>query len=154
MGVPIESFPNECRVAITPQNTALLLKKGFARVLVERGAGTEAQFPDDAYAQAGATIVDRGAAFSESDIVLKVRPPSFGEGDLKGEAGLFKEGSTLLSFLYPAQNKALVDVLAARKVTSFAMDMVPRISRAQVFDALRLALIITFNVPSSKARFS
>lgn len=69
--------------------------------------------------------------------MLKVRPPS-----IDGEAKALKEGSTVISFLYPAQNKAVVDALALRKVNAFAMDMVPRISRAQTFDALRSALIL------------
>ncbi|EJD02486.1 NAD transhydrogenase mitochondrial precursor [Fomitiporia mediterranea MF3/22] len=134
VGVPLETFPNERRVAITPQNTALLLKKGFSRVLVEHGAGSEAQFTDDAYAKAGATIVDRGAIWKDSDILLKVRAPSL-DGPNK-EVDALRESGTLISFMYPAQNKALVEALAARKATSFAMDMIPRISRAQVFDAL------------------
>ena len=98
----------------------------------------EAQFTDEAYEKAGATLVDRGAVFGESDILMKVRAPSLGNGDAdKGEVGLIKEGGTVISFLYPAQNKAVVDALSSQKVTSFAMDMIPRISRAQVFDALR-----------------
>ncbi|TDL21553.1 NAD transhydrogenase mitochondrial precursor [Rickenella mellea] len=137
VGVPLEIFPNERRVAITPQNTALLLKKGFQRVLVEKSAGTEAQFLDSQYAAAGATLVSREELFDGSDILLKVRPPLLlGSGGKAGEIKSVKEGSTLISFLYPAQNKPTVDALAERKVTAFAMDMVPRISRAQVFDAL------------------
>jgi len=120
-------------VAITPQNVTLLLKKGFSRVLVERGAGEEAQLLDHVYEQAGATIVDRDAIWSQSDIVLKVRSPQL-EGPNEVEA--LRKGSTIISFLYPAQNKPIVDALAARGVTAFAMDRIPRISRAQIFDAL------------------
>ena len=134
VGVPAETFPNECRVAITPQNVALLRKKGFARILVERGAGEKAQMLDQAYEKAGATLVDRAAVWEQSDIVLKVRSPRMGEPD---EVGAMKKGSTVLSFLYPAQNKPLVEGLAKQGVTAFAMDMIPRISRAQTFDALR-----------------
>jgi NAD(P) transhydrogenase len=130
-----EIYPNERRVAITPANAALLLKKGFARVLVERGAGTEAQFTDSAYERAGVTLVDNKSVWEESDIVLKVRAPTF-EGAMS-EMDQLRDGATLISFLYPAQNKTAVGALAARGVTSFAMDMIPRISRAQVFDALR-----------------
>lgn len=129
VGVPRETYPNESRVAITPQNVALLLKKGFSRVLVQRGAGEAAQMLDSAYEQAGATLVDRDAAF-QADLVLKVRCP--GPDEIKA----MRKGSTVISFLYPAQNKALVDALAAQGVTAFAMDMIPRISRAQTFDAL------------------
>lgn len=130
VGVPRETFANERRVAISPQNVALLKKKGFGRVLVERGAGTEADFPDEAYEKAGAIIVDPGSIWAAADILLKVRGPNLTEIDR------LKEGATIISFLQPAQNKDIVERLAARKVTSFAMDMVPRISRAQVFDAL------------------
>ncbi|KAJ5737663.1 uncharacterized protein N7483_002788 [Penicillium malachiteum] len=134
VGVPRESHQNEQRVAITPQNVALLLKKGFSRVLIERGAGEGAQLLDDAYEKAGATVVDRDAIWSESDIVLKVRNPQ-AEGPFN-EIEALRKGSTIVSFMYPAQNKPLVDALAARGVTSFAMDRIPRISRAQTFDAL------------------
>lgn len=116
IGVPREIFPNERRVALTPQNAALLRKKGFAHVLVERNAGTEAQFLDEQYVAAGATIVSREELFKASDIMLKVRPPLCGQ-----EAGHVKEGSTVISFLYPAQNKKIVDTLATRKVNAFAV---------------------------------
>ncbi|KAF7166195.1 hypothetical protein CNMCM6106_002119 [Aspergillus hiratsukae] len=134
VGVPCETWPNERRVALTPQNVTLLLKKGFARVLVERGAGEQAQIHDRVYEQAGATLVDRAAVWSESNIVLKVRSPRQ-EGPID-EVEALHQGSTLVSFLYPAQNKLLVEAIASRGVTSFAMDMIPRISRAQTFDAL------------------
>ncbi|KAF9013895.1 PNTB-domain-containing protein [Cyathus striatus] len=115
VGVPREIFPNERRVALVPQNVALLRKKGFS----------------NQYAAAGATLVSREEIFTSSDILLKVRPPLLGQ-----EAELIKEGSTVISFLYPKQNKEIVDALATRKVNAFAMDLIPRISRAQVFDAL------------------
>ncbi|KUI52735.1 NAD(P) transhydrogenase, mitochondrial [Cytospora mali] len=131
VGVPRETFPNERRVALTPQNVALLLKKGFAKVIVQQGAGAEADFLDDAYERAGATLVDStSSVFKQADIVLKVRGPSLDEADL------MHEGQTVISFLQPAQNKQLVEKIAAKKATAFAMDMIPRISRAQVFDAL------------------
>ncbi|WDK12413.1 NAD(P) transhydrogenase beta subunit [Colletotrichum graminicola] len=131
VGVPKEIFINERRVALTPQNVALLLKKGFSKVLVERSAGAQADFPDEAYDQAGATLVDTAAqVWSGSDVVLKVRSP------IPSEIELMRENQTIISFLQPAQNKALVEKFAAQKATSFAMDLIPRISRAQVFDAL------------------
>ncbi|KAI0143126.1 NAD(P) transhydrogenase mitochondrial precursor [Xylariaceae sp. FL1272] len=130
IGVPRETFANERRVAISPQNVALLKKKGFGKVIIERGAGLGAEFHDEVYEKAGATLVDAGGVWGAADIVLKVRGPNLTEIDR------LKEGATIISMLQPAQNKDLVERLAARKVTSFAMDMVPRISRAQVFDAL------------------
>ncbi|KAE8154249.1 NAD(P) transhydrogenase beta subunit-domain-containing protein [Aspergillus avenaceus] len=134
VGVPKETYPNERRVAITPQNVALLLKKGFSRVLIERGAGEAAQLLDAAYEQAGATLVDRASVWSQSDIVLKVRGPQ--QGGPVDEVEALRQDGTVISFLYPAQNKQLVEQLASRRVTAFAMDMIPRISRAQTFDAL------------------
>ncbi|QDS76882.1 hypothetical protein FKW77_003739 [Venturia effusa] len=135
VGVPKETFPGEKRVAITPQNVVLLLKKGFGRVLVERNAGVQAQFTDDAYQRAGAIIVDQPTSiWNESDIILKVRAPSMSEKN--NEVGMIKEGAVVISFMQPSQNKELVDAIATRHATSFAMDMIPRISRAQVFDAL------------------
>ncbi|OIW30239.1 PNTB-domain-containing protein [Coniochaeta ligniaria NRRL 30616] len=131
VGVPRETYPNERRVALTPQNVALLLKKGFSKVLVEHGAGALADFHDEAYEKAGATLVDSaGLVWRDADIVLKVRAPSIDE-----TAGV-KEGQTIISFMQPAQNRPLVEKLAERKATCFAMDLIPRISRAQVFDAL------------------
>jgi H+-translocating NAD(P) transhydrogenase len=152
VGIPKEIFPNERRVALTPANAALLKKKGISKVLVERNAGVESQFLDEQYTAAGATLVSREELFASSDVMLKVRPPL-----LEEEAKHIREGSTVISFLYPSQNKPLVELLAKRRVTrsvaiysavcthlvlliyllSFAMDMIPRISRAQVFDALR-----------------
>ncbi|KAG5647228.1 hypothetical protein DXG03_000763 [Asterophora parasitica] len=118
-------------IPLLPSNAALLLKKGFGKVLVERHAGAEAQFLDEQYASAGATLASREEVFGASDIMLKVRPPLHGQ-----ESDHVKEGSTIISFLYPAQNKMIVESLASRQVNIFAMDMIPRISRAQVFDAL------------------
>lgn len=130
VGVPKETTASEQRVALTPAGVAALLKAGFRAVHVQSGAGAGAMFPDDAYTAAGATIVDGKAAMAQ-DVVLKVRPPS------DAEVPLFKEGGQLVSFLYPAQNKGLVDALAARKLTVLAMDQIPRtLSRAQTYDAL------------------
>ncbi|KAI4674475.1 uncharacterized protein J4E88_008210 [Alternaria novae-zelandiae] len=134
IGVPKESYPGERRVAITPQNVKLLLKKGFSRILIERGAGSAAQFTDKAFEQAGAQTVDHRNVFSESDILLKVRALSIDGKD--SEVDAIREGATVISMLYPMQNKPTVDRIASRKATAFAMDMIPRISRAQVFDAL------------------
>ncbi|KND86706.1 NAD(P) transhydrogenase, mitochondrial [Tolypocladium ophioglossoides CBS 100239] len=131
VGVPKEIYPNERRVALTPANVALLLKKGFGKVLVQRGAGAAAEFHDEAYEKAGATLVDSPSGiWSASDVVLKVRGPSVDEVDS------IKEKQTIISFLQPAQNTDLVQKIAGKNATSFAMDMIPRISRAQVFDAL------------------
>ncbi|KAG1782603.1 PNTB-domain-containing protein [Suillus placidus] len=131
VGAPREIFTDERRVSLTPHNVTLLKKKGFVNVLVEKHAGAQAQFLDEEYVAAGAAIVSRDELFNRTDIMLKVQAPSVAE-----EAKSMKEGSTVISFLYPAKNKAVVDALASRKVNAFAMDMIPRISRAQTFDAL------------------
>jgi len=128
LGVPKEVWQGERRVAITPAVTSTLTKKGFT-VQVEDNAGALSNFRNMDYEAAGGKIVDKKAVF-DSDIVLKLRQPSL------QEAGQFREGSTLYSFLYPAQNKELIDALAKKNLTAFGMDCVPRISRAQVFDAL------------------
>lgn len=132
MGVPREVYPNERRVALTPTNVALLRKKGFAEVFIEHDAGAHAQFLNEDYEKAGATLASREQVFAKTDIMLKVRPPL-----REHEVEHIKHGSTLISFLYPKQNKELVEALAKRDVNTFAMDMIPRISRAQTFDALR-----------------
>lgn len=131
VGVPTETFPGERRVAITPNNVAILLKKGYSKVLVQRGAGVAADFLDEAYEKAGATLVDSASGiWHQADLVLKVRGPSMDEVDS------IKEKQTIISLLQPAQNKQLVEKIASRNATCFAMDKIPRISRAQVFDAL------------------
>ena len=126
IGVPRETFPDERRVAVSPASVRALLKKGFGAVHVSPGAGAAASFPDEEYLAAGAKLEDPYA----SDILLKVRPPS------QDEMSSLQSGSTVISFLYPAQNGPIVDSLKQKNITSFAMDCIPRISRAQVFDAL------------------
>ena len=130
IGVPRETFPDEKRVATVPEVVEKLIKLGF-RVAVESGAGDAAQISDEAYRAAGAEIVaDRDRLWSMSAIVFKVRGPD------SDEVALLREGSTLVSFIWPAQNPELLKALAARKVSVLAMDSVPRISRAQKLDAL------------------
>ncbi|AEX52217.1 Re/Si-specific NAD(P)(+) transhydrogenase subunit alpha [Rahnella aquatilis] len=128
IGVPRERLTNEARVAATPKTVEQLLKLGFT-VAIEQGAGKLASFEDSAYEQAGATIVS-GDDVWQSDIVLKVNAP---END---EIDKLQAGTTLVSFIWPAQNPELIQKLADRQVTAMAMDSVPRISRAQSLDAL------------------
>ncbi|EEB4271650.1 Re/Si-specific NAD(P)(+) transhydrogenase subunit alpha, partial [Salmonella enterica subsp. enterica serovar Typhimurium] len=128
IGIPKERLPNETRVAATPKTVEQLLKLGFS-VAIESGAGQLASFDDKAFAQAGADIVD-GNAIWQSEIILKVNAPE------EEEIALLNPGTTLVSFIWPAQNPGLMEKLAERKVTVMAMDSVPRISRAQSLDAL------------------
>ncbi|WP_250454009.1 Re/Si-specific NAD(P)(+) transhydrogenase subunit alpha [Caballeronia sp. ATUFL_M2_KS44] len=134
IAVPRERYPGERRVALTPEVVGHLLKLGF-EVTVETGAGEHAAFPDEAYRAAGARIAENAPSlYAGADIVVKVRAPSIAPvGD---EIEWLREGSTLISFVWPAQNAALLTQLAARNVTVLAMDCVPRISRAQKLDAL------------------
>ena len=130
IGVPKETWPGEKRVATVPEVVEKLVKLGF-KVAVESGAGDAANFSDDTYRAAGAEIIDGAAKlWAASDIVFKVRGPS------AEEVGLLREGGTLVSFIWPAQNPDFMQLLAARKATVLAMDSVPRISRAQKLDAL------------------
>jgi H+-translocating NAD(P) transhydrogenase subunit alpha len=128
LGIVKEIRPGECRISASPQVVARWVKAGW-EVVVERGAGEGASYPDAQYTDAGATIVDREAAW-HADIVLKLRPPE------TVEVGQLREGATLISYIFPAENPELVAHLSARKVTVLAMDQVPRISRAQKMDAL------------------
>jgi NAD(P) transhydrogenase subunit alpha len=131
IGVPKETAAGEKRVATVPDVVEKLVKLGFS-VAVESGAGDAANFADDTYRAAGADVVDSAAAlWAQSDIVFKVRPPS------ADEVGLMREGGTLIGFVWPAQNPALLQQLAARKATVLAIDCLPRqLSRAQKMDAL------------------
>jgi NAD(P) transhydrogenase subunit alpha len=134
VGIPKEIYPHERRVAAVPDTVAKIRKLGY-EVVVEAGAGDASAFADAVYIEAGATIAPNAAAvYAEADVVLKVRQPmATATGH---EADLLREGATLISFIWPAQNKELIERLAARKVTALAMDAVPRITRAQRMDAL------------------
>ncbi|TUT08902.1 NAD(P) transhydrogenase, mitochondrial [Bagarius yarrelli] len=134
VGVPKEVVKNERRVAVSPVGVESLVKQGF-RVQVEEGAGRESKFSDQQYIAAGASIATTKEAFN-SDLVLKVRGPVFNESLGLHEADLLKKGSTLVSFIYPAQNADLMERLAQRNSTVLAMDQVPRVTIAQGYDAL------------------
>jgi len=136
IGIPKEVHPGERRVAAPPDNAKRLQKYGF-EVLIEAGAGALANFTDSAYTAAGCTVVPEvRSLYQQADIILKVREPEEHPAEACHEADLVREGGTLISFLWPAENDALVKRLAARKATVIAMDQVPRISRAQKLDAL------------------
>jgi len=128
--VPKERRPGETRVGVTPETVKKMVKGGL-EVAVERGAGTASFFSDAAYEKAGASIAsDPDAAWSEADAVLAVTAPE------PEQAARMKQGAVLVGLLAPHQNLDLVRRLADRKVTALAMELVPRISRAQTMDAL------------------
>lgn len=128
IGVPRELLDGETRVAATPKTVEQIKKLGF-EVIIEENAGFKASFEDDAFAQAGATIANTQAVWN-ADIIFKVNAPT------DAEIALIKEGATLVSFIWPAQNPELMQKLSAKKINVLAMDAVPRISRAQALDAL------------------
>ena len=130
IGAIKESLPGERRVAATPQSVAKLIKLGYD-VVVESGCGITANFPDSLYVKAGAEVLnDQASVLGRSDITVKVTPPQ------TDEINSLREGSTLISFIVPAKNEEAIGQLRRRNVTTLAMDRVPRISRAQKFDAL------------------
>lgn len=130
IGTPKEIFEGEARVAMTPDSAAQLQKLGH-ECLIEAGAGARAGFSDADYEAAGVTVVETAATlWQDADVVAKVRPPS--DTELKR----LKKGQTLISFFHPAANEEMMKQAAAQGATVIAMDMVPRISRAQKMDAL------------------
>ena len=128
IGVPRELLDNESRVAATPKTVQQILKLGF-EVIVEHDAGFKASFEDQAFVAAGAKVGDAAQVW-QADIIFKVNAPT------DDEIALIKEGATLVSFIWPAQNPQLMEKLSAKKINVLAMDAVPRISRAQALDAL------------------
>jgi NAD(P) transhydrogenase subunit alpha len=130
IGAPKETFEAEARVALTPDSAQQLQKIGHS-CFIESGAGLKAGFTDAAYEAAGVTLVNTATdLFEQVDVVVKVRPPS------TTEAGQLRNAQTLISLFYPAQNIDLLELCRDQGATVIAMDMVPRISRAQKMDAL------------------
>jgi len=130
IGAPRETFPGENRVAMTPDSALQLQKLGHACV-IESGAGAASGFEDSAYQAAGVEVVANAAdLFAAADVIVKVREPE------TAEVERLSAGKTLISFFWPAQNEAMLKQAAERGATVVAMDMVPRISRAQKMDAL------------------
>jgi NAD(P) transhydrogenase subunit alpha len=127
VGVPKESAPGERRVALVPESVGRLTSAG-SEVTIEVGAGAAAGFPDEAYAEAGATVADD--PYAGADLIARVRKP--GSEDLSR----LREGIVLVGFLEPLSDREGVERLAERGVVAFAMESIPRITRAQAMDAL------------------
>lgn len=131
VSVPTETAARESRVAIAPDSIARLIKQQKLEIVVQQGAGLRAGFRDDAYTAAGATIApDAPSTIRGSSVVAKVQPPS------ADEIALIDEGATVISLMRPGQTEDVVAALAQRKVTSLALELVPRITRAQSMDVL------------------
>jgi H+-translocating NAD(P) transhydrogenase subunit alpha len=126
VGVPRESVPGERRVALVPEVVSRLAAGGF-EVVVEAGAGDAASFPDAAYSEAGALVASDPW---DADAVVKVQPPS------AEEAARLRSGQILIGFLQPLTDREGIERLSGRGVTAFAMESIPRITRAQPMDAL------------------
>ncbi len=136
VAVPKETTAGERRVALIPETVARLVKGGF-QVVVEAGAGERAGFPDAAYAEAGATIEGNAEAlFGEADLVAKVQRPVRRDAVGRHEAEMMPSGAVVISFLHPYAAPDTVKLMAERELASFAMELVPRITRAQKMDAL------------------
>jgi H+-translocating NAD(P) transhydrogenase subunit alpha len=128
--VPREVKPKETRVAATPETVQRLTKDGFS-VVVERGAGASARFSDAAYEKAGATLAEPGeAGYAGADVIAKLHPPT------DGEIEAMKAGALLIAHIWPFASKPLCERLLAKKLTVFAMDQIPRTTKAQYMDAL------------------
>jgi H+-translocating NAD(P) transhydrogenase subunit alpha len=135
IGIPRELAPGETRVALVPSLVSSLVKDKH-QVLVEAGAGLAARFADDEYAKAGATIVDGPAAlYAQADVIFKVQPPKTILNG-KPEVEHLREGTTCIGFFAPLANPDLVSAFVKRKITTFSMEYIPRITRAQSMDAL------------------
>jgi NAD(P) transhydrogenase subunit alpha len=130
ISVPTETAPREQRVALAPDSVARIIKQQKLEIAVQKGAGLRAGFRDEAYTAAGATIVDDAAAALGADVVAKVQPPS------PDEIARMNEGATLISLMRPGQSADIVQGLAGKKITSLALELVPRITRAQSMDVL------------------
>ncbi len=138
IGVPREILAAETRVAATPETVAEIVAAGH-RVLVEANAGDRAFIDDARYTESGAEVVtDAQEIYRQASVILKVKEPQFHEGLGKHEAELYTEGTVLICFLHPANkaNHEMLNILARRGISSYTLDGVPRISRAQQMDAL------------------
>jgi NAD(P) transhydrogenase subunit alpha len=136
IGIPKEIHAGENRVATTPEVSEKLINLGFT-VAIESGAGAKANFSDDTYRAVGVEVIpDAKKLWESSDIIFKVRAPEKHPSLGVDEVNLMREGSCLISFIWPAQNPDLMKRLAERNVSVIAMDSIPRISRAQKCDAL------------------
>ncbi|MGZ0168630.1 MAG: Re/Si-specific NAD(P)(+) transhydrogenase subunit alpha [Planctomycetales bacterium] len=134
VGVPAETFPDERRVALAPANVAALKKSGVD-VIIQSGAGTAAGYADDEYSAAGAELIDeRDQIFKRAEIVLQVR--TAGANAEADDCNLLREGQTLIGMCDPLLGASVMQGLADRGVTSFALELLPRITRAQSMDVL------------------
>src|SRR2546425_2600610 len=133
--VPKESAPGERRVALVPESCKKLIQAGYA-ISIESGAGDAAGYPEASYREAGVSFEsDPAALLGSADLVLKITAPATSRGG-RDEAGWMKPGSIYIGSLMPLRNLDAVRALAARKITAFSTDAIPRTPRAQAMDPL------------------
>lgn len=135
IGVPKEARAGESRVGLIPANVAALVKLG-REILIEPGAGTQAGHSDQAYEEAGAKLQDRNSIFSQADIIVQVQTTGFTQEDPAGDLDKLRDNQILVGMMDPLANPEFAQTLAGRKVTGVAMELIPRITRAQAMDVL------------------
>ncbi|MCK0536332.1 Re/Si-specific NAD(P)(+) transhydrogenase subunit alpha [Alcanivorax quisquiliarum] len=136
IGVPREIAPGETRVALVPANVAALLKKHKIELLVEREAGLAAGYTDSEYQEAGATLTDRATVFSKADVVLQVQTPGSNHANGDQDMALLRAGQVLIGMMDPLANAKFATKLAETQISGLALELVPRITRAQAMDVL------------------
>ena len=136
IGVPKEICPGEERVALTPANVGALLKKNGVEIRIERGAGEAAGFTDGDYENAGAKLTDRDDIFSNAQAILQVQTPGSNTTNGQEDLDKMKAGQFLIGMTDPLANAQFAQALAERKVTGLALELIPRITRAQSMDVL------------------
>ncbi|MBA3981070.1 MAG: NAD(P)(+) transhydrogenase (Re/Si-specific) subunit alpha [Alcanivorax sp.] len=136
IGVPREICPGEQRVALVPANVTALLKKPGIEILIEREAGLPAGYTDADYEAAGATLTDRETVFGKAEILLQVQTPGSNQANGDQDLTALREGQIVIGMMDPLANPSFASTLAERKVTGLALELVPRITRAQAMDVL------------------
>ena len=142
IGVPKEICPGEERVALTPANVGALLKKNGVEIRIERGAGEAAGFTDGDYENAGAKLTDRDDIFSNAQAILQVQTPGSNTTNGQEDLDKLKAGQFLIGMTDPLANAQFAQALAERKVTGLALELIPRITRAQSMDVLSSMALI------------
>ena len=142
IGVPKEICPGEERVALTPANVGALLKKNGVEIRIERGAGEAAGFTDGDYENAGAKLTDRDDIFSNAQAILQVQTPGSNTTNGQEDLDKLKAGQFLIGMTDPLANAQFAQALAERKVTGLALELIPRITRAQSMDVLSYMAMI------------
>ncbi len=135
VGVPRESYADERRVSLVPSSVQALAKAGL-EVLVETGAGEAAGFPDQAFADRGASLVSREDVFARADVLVQVRGPDTGTDEAAPDLAMYRPGQAVIAMHDPLGEPERIKALAARGVTAFSLELVPRITRAQSMDVL------------------